>query len=363
MAIQSLAVKYRPNYFSEVVEQEAIKKILGTQIETKTTKNAYLFSGGAGTGKTTSARIFAKEINKGKGKPIEIDGASNNSVEDVRKIIEDCKFQSLDVEFKTYIIDECHMLSTGAWNAMLKLLEEPPAKTIIILCTTDPQKIPATILSRVQRFDFKRISYDKVVQRLEYILCKERSEWVDKECKKYNITPDQPEVEDEVFDSCPIKWDQEAIEFIARIADGGMRDAITLLDKCLSYSQQLTLEATTKALDFINFEDLNALFLALYKKDSKLVIELSEKMYKDGIDIKLLTKQLLSYVLNIHKFSLTNDYSSTNIPRTVLQANEKIDINITICLLDLLVKLNEVIKWETSPKVIFQANLLRWCRA
>lgn len=336
MAIQSLAVKYRPVRFNEIVEQEAIRKILQTQIDTNTTKNAYLFVGSAGTGKTTSARIFAKEINKGKGNPIEIDGASNNSVEDVRKIIDECKFQSLDVEYKSYIIDECHMLSTGAWNAMLKLLEEPPAKTIIILCTTDPQKIPATILSRVQRFDFKRISYNKVVERLLYI--------VEQEKKERNID-----------------IDLESIEFIARIADGGMRDAITLLDKCLSYDEHLNLEKTTMALDFINFNDLNELFFALYNKQSAEVIALSEMMYKNGIDIKLLTKQLLSYSLNMHKYMLTKDYSSTNIPRTILSQISSLDLNITIGLLDLLVKLNEVIKWETSPKVIFQANLLRWC--
>jgi DNA polymerase-3 subunit gamma/tau len=168
--METLAVKYRPSVFAEVIGQESIKQILQDQISTKTHKNCYLFTGGAGTGKTTCARIFANEINNGKGSFIEIDAASNNGVDNVREIIDNAKYKSLDSEYKIYIIDECHMLSTGAWNAMLKILEEPPAKTVFILCTTDPQKIPNTILSRVQRYDFQRISLDGIISRLEYII-------------------------------------------------------------------------------------------------------------------------------------------------------------------------------------------------
>ena len=124
-------------------------------------------------GKTTSARIFANKINEGLGNPIEVDAASNNGVEQIRVIIDDAKFKPLDSKYKIYILDECHMLSNGAWNAMLKLLEEPPKTTIFILCTTDPQKIPKTILSRVQRYDFNKISLDGIVKRLEYILQQE----------------------------------------------------------------------------------------------------------------------------------------------------------------------------------------------
>ena len=137
--MQSLASNYRPHDWDSVVEQKSIKLILREQINSNSTKNCYLFTGGAGTGKTTCARIFANEINGGKGTPIEVDAASNNGVENVRDIIENAKFKALDAPYKVYIIDECHMLSTGAWNAMLKLLEEPPAQTILIRCTTDPQ--------------------------------------------------------------------------------------------------------------------------------------------------------------------------------------------------------------------------------
>ena len=170
MSKVTLAVKYRPKTFDDVVEQSTIREILQEQLRTKTHKNCYLFTGGAGTGKTTCARIFADCINEHKGNPIEVDAASNNGVENVRDIIENARYKSIDSEYKCYIIDECHMLSTGAWNAMLKLIEEPPALTIFIFCTTDPQKIPATILSRVQRYDFKRITMSSVVRRLMYII-------------------------------------------------------------------------------------------------------------------------------------------------------------------------------------------------
>lgn len=166
----SLAVKYRPQTFEEVTGQESIRIILQQQLESGEVKHAYLFCGGAGTGKTTCARIFAKEINKGQGNPIEMDAASNSGVEDVRNIIQQAKSKSLDSEYKVFIIDECHAISLIGWQAFLKMLEEPPAKSIFIFCTTDPQKIPKTILSRVQRYDFQRISQQGIVSRLEYIL-------------------------------------------------------------------------------------------------------------------------------------------------------------------------------------------------
>lgn len=167
---KSLAIKYRPKNFSDLTEQASVVKILTNQIETNTIKHGYLFVGAAGTGKTTSARIFANMINKGSGEPIELDAASNNSVDDIRRIIEEAQTKSLDSEYKVFIIDECHMLSNSAWNAFLKTLEEPPAKSIFILCTTDPQRVPNTILSRVQRYNFQRISHKGIVDRLKYII-------------------------------------------------------------------------------------------------------------------------------------------------------------------------------------------------
>ena len=177
MAKKSLAIKYRPHTFDDVVEQGAIKIILRQQLEDNETKNAYLFCGGAGTGKTTCARIFAKEINHFEGKPIEMEAASNSSVDDVREIIQQAKTKSLESEYKVFIIDECHSISNTGWQAFLKLLEEPPAKSIFIFCTTDPHKVPRTILSRVQRYDFNRISQEGIVKRLKHIIDKENEEY------------------------------------------------------------------------------------------------------------------------------------------------------------------------------------------
>lgn len=171
--MESLAIKYRPKKWEDVVEQSSTTVILQNQLSTGNIQNAYLFCGGAGTGKTTCARIFANEINHGAGIPIELDAASNNSVDDIRGIIAQSKTASLDSEYKVFILDEVHALSNSAWQAMLKVLEEPPKKSIFIMCTTDPQKIPKTILSRVQRFNFQRISQKGIVNRLKYILDEE----------------------------------------------------------------------------------------------------------------------------------------------------------------------------------------------
>lgn len=169
-AIKSLAIKYRPHDWASVTEQSSTKLILQQQLDSGEVKNAYLFCGPAGCGKTTCARIFANDINKGEGNPIELDAASNNGVDDVREIIQQAKTKSLDSEYKIFIIDECHALSNSAWQAMLKIIEEPPAKSIFIFCTTNPERIPKTILSRVQRYDFNRISTEGIINRLQYIL-------------------------------------------------------------------------------------------------------------------------------------------------------------------------------------------------
>ena len=228
MAYQALYRKWRPQKFDDMVGQTAVTKTLKNAIIHHKTSHAYLFTGPRGTGKTSAAKIFAKAINclnphdgepcndcllcKGFtegtiGDVIEIDAASNNGVEEIRDIRDKARYAPTQAMYKVYIIDEVHMLSTGAFNALLKTLEEPPKNVIFILATTEPHKIPATIISRTQRFDFRRITNDEIIQRLRYILEQEE-----------------------------IAYEEEALSVIARCANGGMRDALSLLDQVISFS-------------------------------------------------------------------------------------------------------------------------------
>lgn len=338
---KSLAIKYRPTTWNDVVEQGAIKQILTQQLNTKSTKNAYLFCGGAGTGKTTCARIFANEINHFEGNPIEIDAASNNSVEDVRDIIQQAKTKSLDSEYKVFIIDECHSLSNTAWQAMLKLIEEPPAKSIFIFCTTDPQKIPKTILSRVQRYDFQRISYEGVINRLDHILLEE---YGDEDNAK----------------------DMQALGYISKIADGGMRDAITLLDKCLAYSKDITLENVVKALGITDYDTMFKLTDALIFENKQEIITIIENIHMSGKDLKQFVKSYMNFLLDINKYECLGNFDHLQIPETqeYLHWFEELnDADFVKChsLLSTIIKLNAEIKWETAPKAMIEATLILTC--
>lgn len=340
--MQSLAIKYRPTSFDDVSEQRAIKLILREQLATDTHKNCYLFTGGAGTGKTTCARIFASEINKGNGSPIEIDAASNNGVDNVRDIIDNAKFKSIDAEYKVYIIDECHMLSTGAWNAMLKLIEEPPTKTIFIFCTTDPQKIPATILSRVQRYDFQRLTHSAIVERLADIIKMENGE-----AGFYKID-----------------LEKEALEYLAKLADGGMRDAITLLDKCLSFSKDLTIKNVVEALGTVNYDFMFELTASLYKMDKKAAIIKVEEFHRSGADLKQFIKQYTFFILDLCKYALLGNFDYLQIPSIYVDKIESLPDDAFAFfpeLLNSMLKLSNDIKWETSPKPIIEANFILLC--
>lgn len=364
--MKALALKYRPQTFNDVVEQNATVKILKKQLETNTIMNCYLFVGPAGCGKTTCARIMAKEINKGLGSPIEIDAASNNGVENVRDIINGAQMKSLDSEYKVYILDECHMLSTGAWNAMLKLIEEPPMKTIFIFCTTDPQKIPATIISRVQRFDFQRIGFEGIVNRLNYILQNEKEEWITKECERFDITPDEPMLEDQVVDNCPIIWDEEAIKYIAKLADGGMRDAITRLDKCLSFNNNLTLDNVIKALGAVNYEDMFNLtdYITDYKE--KDMINLIENKYQEGCDLKQFIKDYTMFLLDVCKYSTFESFDYIQIPsiyeKRLKDYIKSVEPSFVRELLNKIIEINNLIKWEHNCKQIIEMQLILLCK-
>ena len=340
MGTQTLAIKYRPKTFSEVVEQTAIKQILLYQLKTCSTKNCYLFTGGAGTGKTTCARILANDINGGKGLPIEIDGASNNGVENVRDIIENAKFKSLTAEYKIYIIDECHMLSTGAWNAMLKLVEEPPVKTMFIFCTTDPQKIPATILSRVQRYDFQRITFGGIVTRLEEIINAENGDAGE---HKYTV-------------------EKEGLEYIAKLADGGMRDAITLLDKCISFSNELSVSNITQALGTVNFNDMFEFTFAWLEKVPARSIDMIDDIYILGKDLKAFIKCYISFLVDVNKYYLLKDFHYIKIPSTFEKELNKLydsgNRSQLLDILNLMINLNNDIKWESDVKTVIESYIL-----
>lgn len=293
----TLANKYRPKKFEDVSEQGAIKTIIENQIKSNDIRNAYLFCGGAGTGKTTCARIVAGMINEGQGNPIELDAASNNSVDDVRRIITDSKFKSMDSKYKIYIIDECHSLSNAAWQAMLKLLEEPPKSTVFIFCTTDPQKIPGTILSRVQRYNFQRISKEGIIKRLKFIIDSENAE---------NLM-------NRIF------YEDEAIEYIAKQAQGGMRDAITTLDKCLQYNNNLSLQNVVTVLSSgVTPYELFDFTLLLLNKDSKKALEMLDSFFMSGIDMSLLLNMYFEFLLNIQKYLVLGDKSISNLPEDIL---------------------------------------------
>lgn len=337
MATKALAIKYRPATWNDVVEQNSTVIILQQQLESNEVKNAYLFCGPAGCGKTTCARIFAKEINKGNGNPIELDAASNNGVDDVREIIQQAKTKSLDSEYKIFILDECHALSNSAWQAMLKIIEEPPAKSIFIFCTTDPQKIPKTIISRVQRYDFHRISQQAIVDRLRYI------------CDREVIS------EDGIVRL-------EALEYIAKIADGGMRDAITLLDKCLAYSSELTLGNVVDALGTVDYTEMVWFTNNLIENRKQDAIKQIETLYNDGKDMKQFVKSYMNFLIDVSKFCLGCDWKYISIPKladyeTWLNKISKTDwLNMPI--LDSIVKLNADIKYSSSVKYDIEATIL-----
>lgn len=283
----SLANKYRPQSFDDVCEQDSIKVVLENQIKNNNLKHAYLFCGGAGTGKTTSARIIAKMMNEGKSKPIELDCASHNGVDDMRLIIDECKTRPIASKYKIFVLDECHMLTVQAWNSLLKILEEPPEYVIFLFCTTDPQKIIGTIMSRVQRFNFQRISVEGIYGRLKYIIESENAE---------RSQANEP----------LIVYTDDAVKYIARLARGGMRDSITTLEKCLDYNLNLSMENVLKVTSGGVTEDtllqLTRFILNGYCKEALLHFN---QIYMSGVDVSLFVKLYTEFLENCTKYLIT----------------------------------------------------------
>lgn len=350
--MEALATKYRPQKFQDVVCQDNVKKVLVNQLETGEFKQAYLFTGGAGTGKTTSARIFANEVNKGKGRCIEIDGASNNGVDNIRDLIENTKMKSLDGTYKVYIIDEVHMLSQGAFNALLKVLEEPPKGVIFILCTTDPQKIPATILSRCQRFDFRRIPSELIIKRLEYIIQSENEEI----CERQG---------NEVYEGDLIEYDIDALEYIAKLANGGMRDAIMKLDTVLGYTQNIRIDKVLDCLGISSYQIMIELIKDIIQGKPKDCMELLEALYMEGKDLKVFIRDLTRFVLDLCKINYTNNYAITSIP-TYMQKDitalvQVVNIMDFVDILNTLHKLNGQLRTAIDVRTMVESEVLLLC--
>ena len=338
MAKKPLAIKFRPQSFDDLTEQTTIKDILTNQVETNTFQHAYLFTGPAGTGKTTSARIFANMLNKGeKSDIIEIDAASNSGVDKIRTVIDDSKKRSIISEYKVYIVDECHSLSNEAWQAMLKLLEESPKYSVFILCTTDPQKIPNTIMSRVQRYQFNKISVSGIVKRLEYIL----------QAEGYKLNGSDK------------SYSKEAVEYIAKLASGGMRSAITLMDKCLSLDNNLTLENVLNVVGTGSYDTFFNMLEGLIEH-TEVPVQTIDETFEAGKDVKIFMKEFAKFVLEVEKYSIYNSFEHITIPQIYEEQLKSIVDKYSSLpdILEMVFNINNQVKWDNDPKTLIELMLL-----
>ena len=356
MGYTALYRKFRPQSFGEMVGQEHITRTLRNQIIANRVGHAYLFNGGRGTGKTTSAKVLARAINclnPNDGEPcneceicksaingsltdiVEMDAASNNSVEDIRSIREEVNFLPTKAKYRVYIIDEVHMLSQGAFNALLKTLEEPPEHVKFILATTEPQKLPATILSRCQRFDFKRISNEDIIKRLE-IVCKE---------SQINATT-------------------QALNIIAALSEGAMRDALSILERCVQDGANDIDEDKIKELVGIpKLTYVHSISKAIIEYNIDKAMESITKVLDEGKDLNNLLWEIIKYIKDIlmvktnQKLTIYNEADFARLQELANKVSKERSIN----LINELSKLENDMKSSTQRLIIFQAGIIRLC--
>ncbi|MDD3368093.1 MAG: DNA polymerase III subunit gamma/tau [Lachnospiraceae bacterium] len=361
MSYTALYRKFRPDNFEDVKGQEHIVTTLKNQIAADRIGHAYLFCGTRGTGKTTIAKIFAKAVNcehPVDGSPcgecasckaiaagasmnvIEIDAASNNGVDNIREIVEEVEYSPAQGKFKVYIIDEVHMLSIGAFNALLKTLEEPPSYVIFILATTEVHKIPITILSRCQRYDFKRITVDTIEKRLQELMEKEE-----------------------------VQVEEKALRYIAKTADGSMRDALSLLDQCIAfhYGQELTYEKALDVLGAVDTEVFSNLLRDVLKRDVIGCISLLEDIIMQGRELPQFVADFTWYMRNLLLAKTSDhledvvDMSTDHLARLKEEA-EMTDMDTIMRYIRIFSELADKIKYAAQKRVLIEIALIKLCK-
>ena len=354
MAYTALYRKFRPLNFKEMVGQDHITRTLKNQIINNRVGHAYLFNGGRGTGKTSAAKVLARAVNclnSIDGEPcneceickaaldgsltdiVEMDAASNNGVEDIRQIRETVNFLPSQAKYRVYIIDEVHMLSTGAFNALLKTLEEPPAHVKFILATTEPQKLPATILSRCQRFDFKKISNEYIIKRLE-IISKESD---------INIT-------------------KEALKLIAILAEGGMRDAISILERCVQDGDTNITEDKIKELVGIpKLVQINKLVENIINYNPSGSLAVAEEIIAEGKDITNMLWEIVKYIKDMLIYKTSGDVNiySEEEKEKIKELVEKVSTERLIKMINELSELENTLKWSTQRNLLFETGIIK----
>ena len=348
---------YRPKNFSDVIGQEHIVRTLKNQIENNNVGHAYLFCGTRGTGKTSTAKIFSRAVNctnLHNDEPcnecencreiledktmdvVEIDAASNNSVDDIRELRENVKYSPAKAKYKVYRIDEVHMLSQGAFNALLKTLEEPPSYVIFILATTEPHKIPATILSRCQRFDFKRVTVKDISSRMRYI------------CEKEGI-----------------EADEKALNLIARNSQGALRDALSILDQCISFEgNKISYNDVIELLGSVNIEQLFDLAESIIKEDTRKSLQILNDFIIWGKDVRNLVNDLIDHFRNLMVCKISNDLDEIiSLPEETIdllkQQAETIDTNNLIRILNILSEAQDGMKISSNPRVLMEVTMMK----